>query len=157
MKLQLKEFTLIVLKQCLFFDIFSYCSSCFKKENNLFFSCCISLPLCSFTFSGIEFLELNRIKMSVGLRVFLIFSVKWWMEHLLRFSFSFAENNKIGNVHCHVTGSHGEALYTDISSMVLIWNALMAGKNQSFHFVNYRFYHRVTNVAVIKLLFYIYM
>lgn len=33
----------------------------------------------------------------------------------------------------------------------------MAGKNQSFHFVNYRFYHRVTNVAVIKLLFYIYI
>ena len=37
MKLQLKEFTLIVQKQCLFFDIFSYCSSHFKKENNLFF------------------------------------------------------------------------------------------------------------------------
>ena len=37
MKLQLKEFTLIVLKRCLFFDIFIHCSSCFKKENNLFF------------------------------------------------------------------------------------------------------------------------
>lgn len=69
--------------------------------------------------SGIEFLELNGIKMSVGLRVFL-FSVSNVDGTFTKVFFSFAENNKIGNVHCHVTGSHGEALYTDISSMVLI-------------------------------------
>jgi hypothetical protein len=33
-----------------------------------------------------------------------------------------------------VTGSHGEALYIDISSMVLIWNALMAGKKPVISF-----------------------
>lgn len=118
MKLQLKEFTLIVRKQCSL--IFSVTAQVVLKRKIIYFSCCVSLPLCSFTFSGIEFLELNRIKYkSVSLTVFL-FSVSNVDGTFAKVFFSFAENNKIGNVRCHVTGSHGEALYTDISSMVLI-------------------------------------
>ena len=60
MKLQLKEFTLIVLKRCLFFDIFIHCSSCFKKENNLFFMLyIITLVFIHFLWDWIPLIEQN--------------------------------------------------------------------------------------------------
>lgn len=52
--------------------------------------------------------------------LFLCSSFPLLTEPVTKVCSSFAENNRIGSVRCHVTGSHGEALYIDISSMVLI-------------------------------------
>ena len=57
------------------------------KRKIIYFSCCLSLPLCSFTFYGIEFHELSRIKVSVGLTVFIFSVSNVDGTPLLRFSF----------------------------------------------------------------------
>lgn len=129
-KLQMEKFIFIMLK-VMFVLYFLLSFKCFWKGKEYIFTKYI-ITLCSFTFYGIEYHELNRTKISLSVSCFSYFQM--CIEPCAKVVFSFAENNKIGSVRCHVTGSHGEALYTDISSMVLIWNALMAGKNQSFHF-----------------------
>ena len=101
--------------------IFQITSQVVLERKIIYFSRCVSLPLGSLTFYGIEFHELSRIQISLSvLTGFLLFGVNCGPNPDAKVFFSFAENNGIGCVRCHVTGSHGEALYTDISSMVLI-------------------------------------
>ena len=120
LKINLQEgkFIFIMLKVILVLH-FNYPSSVLKKKiiyfHNVYHYPCVH----SFSY-GIEFHELNRTKISPLVSWLSDLQCQMWIEPCAKVVFSFAENNKIGNGRCHVTGSHGEALYTDISSMVLI-------------------------------------
>jgi hypothetical protein len=105
--------------------VLSYPASCSEKKNKLKKNQIINIKLTlpknvAYHFVILHFPGNRREEAELSGSLFLCSSCPLLTEPVAKVCSSFAENNRIGSVRCHVTGSHGEALYIDISSMVLI-------------------------------------